>query len=144
MAAQSRKTRPERLASGDYRWVVVRRRAEPNGIRQVHRLHARVALRQIRTPSVRRGPAGARTVGRLSLIDRENDDMLGQRKVDETPANHFRSERISVVNGRYFFSTREGTLEGPFFSKQDAEREVTRYLARHECARNISEYKVLR
>ena len=48
--------------------------------------------------------------------------MLGQRKVDETPANHFRSERISVVNGRYFFSTREGTLEGPFFSKQDAER----------------------
>ncbi len=70
--------------------------------------------------------------------------MLGQRKVDETPANHYRSERISMVNGRYFFSTREGTLEGPFFSKQDAEREVTRYLGRHECARNISEYKLLR
>lgn len=103
-----------------------------------------MALRQNSTPSVCRGPAESRTVGRLSLIDRENDNMLGQRKVDATPANHFRSERISVVNGRYFFSTREGTLEGPFFSKQDAEREVTRYLARHECARNISEYKVLR
>jgi len=103
-----------------------------------------MAVRQTRTPSVRHALAEDRTIGRLSLIDRENDSMLGQRKMDEAPANHFRSERISVVNGRYFFSTREGTLEGPYFNKQDAEREVARYLARHECARSISEYKVLR
>ncbi len=35
------------------------------------------------------------------------------------PAPHFRSERVSVVNGQFFFTTREGTLEGPFFSREE-------------------------
>lgn len=39
--------------------------------------------------------------------------MLGKRSTDPTPATRFRSDRISSVNGQYFFSTREGTLEGP-------------------------------
>ncbi|HHX6783621.1 TPA: DUF6316 family protein, partial [Pseudomonas aeruginosa] len=38
--------------------------------------------------------------------------MLGKRSTDPTPATRFRSDRISSVNGQYFFSTREGTLEG--------------------------------
>ncbi len=40
--------------------------------------------------------------------------MLGKRSTDPTPATRFRSDRISSVNGQYFFSTREGTLEGLF------------------------------
>ncbi|WP_265319855.1 DUF6316 family protein, partial [Pseudomonas aeruginosa] len=46
------------------------------------------------------------------------------------PATHFRSERISSVNGQYFFSTREGTLEGPYFTRYDAEREIDAYIRR--------------
>ncbi|WP_240458366.1 DUF6316 family protein, partial [Pseudomonas aeruginosa] len=42
--------------------------------------------------------------------------MLGKRSTDPVPATRFRSDRISSVNGQYFFSTREGTLEGPYFS----------------------------
>lgn len=48
--------------------------------------------------------------------------MLGKRSTDPTPATRFRSDRISSVNGQYFFSTREGTLEGPYFTHFDAER----------------------
>ena len=50
--------------------------------------------------------------------------MFGQRNIDPTPGTHYRSERVSAVNGQYFFATREGTLEGPFFTRVDAEREI--------------------
>ena len=43
--------------------------------------------------------------------------MLGKRSTDPTPATRFRSDRISSVNGQYFFSTREGALEGPYFTR---------------------------
>ncbi len=55
--------------------------------------------------------------------------MLGKRSTDPTPATRFRSDRISSVNGQYFFSTREGTLEGPYFTRFDAERKSTRISA---------------
>jgi hypothetical protein len=35
----------------------------------------------------------------------------------------------------YFFSTRENTLEGPFFSKEDAERETEAYVRRMQASR---------
>ncbi|HBN8234741.1 TPA: hypothetical protein L3677_004038 [Pseudomonas aeruginosa] len=56
--------------------------------------------------------------------------MLGKRATDPAPATYFRSERISSVNGQYFFSTREGTLEGPYFTRYDAEREIDTYIRR--------------
>ncbi|MCG8905989.1 MULTISPECIES: DUF6316 family protein [Pseudomonas] len=56
--------------------------------------------------------------------------MLGQRVNDSQAATHYRSDRISAVNGQYFFSTREGTLEGPYFTRFDAEREVAQYIDR--------------
>ena len=56
--------------------------------------------------------------------------MLGQRVNDSQAATHYRSDRISAVNGQYFFSTREGTLEGPYFTRFDAEREVALYIER--------------
>ena len=56
--------------------------------------------------------------------------MLGQRNLDPQPCTHYRSSRLSAVNGQYFFATREGTLEGPFISRHDAEQSVTRYIER--------------
>lgn len=56
--------------------------------------------------------------------------MLSKREQDPNPAVHFRSERVSRVNGSYFFSTRENTLEGPFLSREDAERESDAYIRR--------------
>ncbi|PAU65639.1 hypothetical protein BZL41_05555 [Pseudomonas sp. PIC25] len=56
--------------------------------------------------------------------------MYGKRAVDALPGTHYRSDRISSVNGQYFFATREGTLEGPFFTRVDAEHEISRYIQR--------------
>lgn len=62
--------------------------------------------------------------------------MYGQRNVDPSPGTHYRSERVSAVNGQYFFATREGTLEGPFFTRVDAEREIAFYIQRMAQARD--------
>lgn len=56
--------------------------------------------------------------------------MFGQRTIDPSPGTHYRSERVSAVNGQYFFATREGTLEGPYFTRIDAEREIGSYIRR--------------
>ncbi len=63
--------------------------------------------------------------------------MFAQRHQDAGPATHYRSERVSSVNGQYFFSTREGTLEGPFFTRVDAEREIVFYIRRLKQAQDI-------
>lgn len=56
--------------------------------------------------------------------------MFGQRSADAQPATHYRSSRVSAVNGQYFFATREGTLEGPYPSRHDAEQSIGRYIER--------------
>ncbi|MDE1196837.1 MAG: DUF6316 family protein [Pseudomonas sp.] len=61
--------------------------------------------------------------------------MLSKREQDTETTVHFRSDRVSRVNGMYFFSTRENTLEGPFFSKEDAERETEAYVRRMQAGR---------
>ncbi|PJI51145.1 MULTISPECIES: DUF6316 family protein [Pseudomonas] len=63
--------------------------------------------------------------------------MLGQRVNDSQAATHYRSDRISSVNGQYFFSTREGTLEGPYFTRFDAEREIVQYITRMQQAAGL-------
>ena len=65
--------------------------------------------------------------------------MFGQRNIDPTPGTHYRSERVSAVNGQYFFATREGTLEGPFFTRVDTEREIAFYIRRMQQANDIIE-----
>jgi len=64
--------------------------------------------------------------------------MLNKREQDPDLTVHFRSDRVSLVNGLYFFSTRENTLEGPFFSKEDAERETQAYIRRMQAGRHAS------
>ena len=56
--------------------------------------------------------------------------MYGMRAQDSTPAMHFRSDRVSRVNGELYFSTRENTLEGPFENPEAAERGIEAYVAR--------------
>ncbi|WP_248805760.1 DUF6316 family protein [Pseudomonas sp. MWU13-2100] len=63
--------------------------------------------------------------------------MYGKRAQDSSEATHFRSHRVTVINGLFFFSTRENTLEGPFFTRDDAERETQLYLKRMQLARDI-------
>ena len=65
--------------------------------------------------------------------------MFGQHNVDPAPSTHYRSERVSAVNGQYFFATREGTLEGPYFTRVDAEREIAFYIRRMRQANDIIE-----
>ncbi|QAY87450.1 DUF6316 family protein [Pseudomonas arsenicoxydans] len=56
--------------------------------------------------------------------------MFGKRAQDNTPATHFRCDRVCRVNGELYFSTRENTLEGPFESPEKLAREVQAYIAR--------------
>jgi hypothetical protein len=56
--------------------------------------------------------------------------MLGMRAQDNAPATHFRSDRVCWVNGELYFSTRENTLEGPFESAEQIEKEIQAYIAR--------------
>lgn len=56
--------------------------------------------------------------------------MFGKRAHDPKPSTHFRAERFSTINGYYFFSTREQTLEGPFVTRAEAERESQAYVSR--------------
>ena len=63
--------------------------------------------------------------------------MLACRAIDPVPATHYRSKRVSSVNGQYFFSTREGTFEGPYFTPDDAEREIAFYIRRMRQSNDI-------
>ncbi|WP_095048577.1 DUF6316 family protein [Pseudomonas sp. Irchel s3h9] len=56
--------------------------------------------------------------------------MLGMRARDSAPEMHFRSDRVCRINGELFFSTRENTLEGPFESAVQIEKEIQAYIAR--------------
>lgn len=69
--------------------------------------------------------------------------MFGQRTIDPSAGTHYRSDRVSAVNGQYFFSTREGTLEGPFFTRVDAEREIAQYIRRMRPSTDSGENRTL-
>ncbi|AHL32942.1 hypothetical protein CD58_08560 [Pseudomonas brassicacearum] len=56
--------------------------------------------------------------------------MLGKRAQDPVPTTIFRSDRICRVNSEFYFNTREGTQEGPFASREAAEREIEAYISR--------------
>lgn len=63
--------------------------------------------------------------------------MQTQRSSDSTARSHFRSDRISAVNGQFYFATREGTLEGPYFSRGSAEQEAAAYIERLQKSKDI-------
>ena len=50
------------------------------------------------------------------------------RSDDTTQNNAFQSDRFFVVDGKWFFVTREDVTMGPFGSHKDAYEALTRYL----------------
>ena len=66
--------------------------------------------------------------------------MRCQRTIDANLGTHYRSERVSSINGQYFFSTREGTLEGPFYTRIDAERSIAAYIRRMQQSKEMFDY----
>jgi len=51
-----------------------------------------------------------------------------KRAGDGGTRKHFRADRFSVSNGKFYFTTREGTLEGPYANREEAERELALYI----------------
>lgn len=54
--------------------------------------------------------------------------MTEKRKTDLLPQIRFRSGRFFKNNGKWFFNTREGTMEGPFGELVDAESRLKEYI----------------
>ena len=53
-----------------------------------------------------------------------------KRTGDDAAKRFFRSDRVSMANGKYYFSTREGTLEGPYDTRAEAEAELMLFIRR--------------
>ena len=55
--------------------------------------------------------------------------MLQTRRTDPDPSRHyFRSERMLRQGTDFYFLTREGTTEGPFSSRERAQRGLDDYI----------------
>ncbi|MDF1629365.1 MAG: DUF6316 family protein [Alcanivoracaceae bacterium] len=52
---------------------------------------------------------------------------MGKRQGDDNKT-FFNSDRFFNEGGKWFFTTREGQLRGPFDSRKDAEQELMLYL----------------
>lgn len=55
--------------------------------------------------------------------------MVARRK-DDPPVSRtrFRTDRLVADGGKWFFLTREGSVEGPFDSREDAEEQLEVYI----------------
>jgi hypothetical protein len=51
-----------------------------------------------------------------------------KRTSDPKDLNVFRSDRFFVVDGKWYFTTREGSNEGPFESAEKARHALKQYL----------------
>lgn len=54
--------------------------------------------------------------------------MAEKRKDDPSPRAHFRSERMFMDQGAWYFHTREGTIEGPFQDMVAARNRLDSYI----------------
>jgi hypothetical protein len=55
--------------------------------------------------------------------------IIMQRKTDDPRSIHFHANRIHRTNGLWYFETREGDDVGPFDSKEEARKELSRFMA---------------
>ena len=53
--------------------------------------------------------------------------MPSHRKTDKEAATKYRTSRFYKDGGKWYFYTQEGTMEGPFTFKQDAEERLENY-----------------
>jgi hypothetical protein len=56
------------------------------------------------------------------------DEMTDVRKTDITPRSWFRTARFFKNEGKWFFNTREGTTEGPYWELTEAENKLQEYI----------------
>ena len=54
--------------------------------------------------------------------------MSNTRRSDTKPYNAFRADRFCKEGGKWFFCTREGTFEGPFEYRREAEARLAEYI----------------
>jgi hypothetical protein len=54
--------------------------------------------------------------------------MQIHRDQDMENRTFFRSDRMVLQNGKWYFTTREGVLQGPFADKAEAQRELSEYI----------------
>jgi hypothetical protein len=54
--------------------------------------------------------------------------MTEKRKTDLTPQTRFRANRFFKDGGKWYFNTREGTMEGPFEELKEAENKLSEYI----------------
>ena len=54
--------------------------------------------------------------------------MSEKRSGDAAPKAFFRSERMFVDGGQWYFHTREGTIEGPFRDSVEANNRLDSYI----------------
>lgn len=54
--------------------------------------------------------------------------MTTRKEDSQDKKSWFRSERFFNEGNRWFFTTREGTIEGPYESRAEAEQELMMYL----------------
>jgi hypothetical protein len=57
---------------------------------------------------------------------------MTMRQSDSEDKLHFRTDRITIENGFYYFTTREGTQEGPFKTHEQAEVAIAVYIRDHK------------
>ena len=55
---------------------------------------------------------------------------MAKSRDGEDDRTWFRSDRFFAENDKWFFTTREGTVEGPYDSRKDAEQELEIYLVK--------------
>ncbi|MDF1781229.1 MAG: DUF6316 family protein [Alcanivoracaceae bacterium] len=53
---------------------------------------------------------------------------MDQREKDGTTKSWFRSQRFFNEGNKWYYTTRENTIGGPFDSREDAEQELMMYL----------------
>lgn len=54
--------------------------------------------------------------------------MSNTRSSDTKPYNAFRADRFFKDGGKWYFCTREGTFEGPFELRSEAEERLAKYI----------------
>jgi len=67
---------------------------------------------------------------------------MSMRKEDQDDRTYFRSERFSLVNGAWYFQTREQSL-GPFSNRELAEDALQNYLFELKALKNFEDSRRL-
>jgi len=53
---------------------------------------------------------------------------MTKRKDDQSTQSHFRTNRVYKEGDKWFFHTREGTIEGPFHNELEARTQIDTYI----------------